>query len=537
MGPVKPPPQLVLRTKIFLALLAVIAFAVVTVSVLSRKLLDGQLRDRTRDDLGGQVALVAHEVAALTLPMEPTGAWSVLARDLADRARARVTLIRRDGVVLADSEASSADIARAGNHAARPEVAEALTRGAGSSQRMSATVHRSMLYVARVMRRGGEMLGVARLAVPTAEVDEAFARFGWKVWSGSTLALILSAALALFFARSLAPAADTVASLAGGGTGGLTAPVPPVVQRRARDGLLELMFEGVLVVDQRGAVALVNRAMREMLLLGGDVIGKPAKEIIRHPGFAQALAGPAATDAVIELDLEGWRPRRLLVAVGPIPGSAGLVALVTDVTAVRTLQSLRQDLVAGITDGLRGSLAPAIAATASLSDAPLTDENAARASLEIIEGSVRRLQRIVEQLLDRARVEKREFRLVAELAEFEPVARRVLRAFEDRARRGAVRMLVEVPSILGGVVADSRALEYLLARLVENALEACERSGAVVVRAIPQGRWVRIAVSPGRLATGRDQEMVRRLAEALGGRLGDGEDQSHPGTVLDLPRA
>ena len=57
--------------------------------------------------------------------------------------------------------------------------------------------------------------------------------------------------------------------------------------RRERDrmrGVLAGMREGVLLLDRSRRVALVNPALREMLLLGADVEGKSPLEVIRHSG-------------------------------------------------------------------------------------------------------------------------------------------------------------------------------------------------------------------------------------------------------------
>jgi len=47
-------------------------------------------------------------------------------------------------------------------------------------------------------------------------------------------------------------------------------------------GILAGMEEGVLLLDEQGHVALLNSALREMLLLGADSVGKTLLEAIRH---------------------------------------------------------------------------------------------------------------------------------------------------------------------------------------------------------------------------------------------------------------
>lgn len=97
---------------------------------------EGQLRDEAQ--LLRQVALPAlrdWEGAGLQEAVRETG------RSM----QARLTVIRADGVVLADSEE---DPLRMENHLSRPEVQQALQRGWGQARRHSATLGIEMMYCA-----------------------------------------------------------------------------------------------------------------------------------------------------------------------------------------------------------------------------------------------------------------------------------------------------------------------------------------------------------------------------------------------------
>jgi len=75
----------------------------------------------------------------------------------------RFTLIRADGVVLADTEA---DVRKLLTHKDRPEFREALERGQGSQTRYSASLDKNMLYLAHRIPMKGPAKAVIRVAVP-----------------------------------------------------------------------------------------------------------------------------------------------------------------------------------------------------------------------------------------------------------------------------------------------------------------------------------------------------------------------------------
>jgi two-component system, OmpR family, phosphate regulon sensor histidine kinase PhoR len=67
----------------------------------------------------------------------------------------RVTIIAPDGTVLGESEEPSAQL---DNHLTRPEVAQAIARGKGSSIRLSNTLNIQMYYLAVIVKSGQQRL-------------------------------------------------------------------------------------------------------------------------------------------------------------------------------------------------------------------------------------------------------------------------------------------------------------------------------------------------------------------------------------------
>src|SRR5439155_5511338 len=128
------------------------------------------------------------------------------AHDLAATFGTRTTLIRPDGVVVGDSEE---DPARMENHAGRPEVAQVLAHPTqvGSSSRLSATVHRQLLYVAVAVTDPANptrVVGVARVAYPLTSVEASRYALRQSLILTVLLVGIPAALLGVLLARSIA---------------------------------------------------------------------------------------------------------------------------------------------------------------------------------------------------------------------------------------------------------------------------------------------------------------------------------------------
>ena len=139
-------------------------------------------------------------VLALALPgSAPLDGEKV--REMARASGGRLTVVRSDGRVLADSEA---DPARMENHrsSARPELLRAFAGPVGWDIRRSATMGIRFLYVAVP---GPKDLpgGALRLAVPLAEVDRQVAGIRGRVLVSTALAFLPAIAVAALVARRI----------------------------------------------------------------------------------------------------------------------------------------------------------------------------------------------------------------------------------------------------------------------------------------------------------------------------------------------
>jgi hypothetical protein len=101
----------------------------------------------------------------------------------------------------------------------------------------------------------------------------------------------------------------------------------------------------VILLDAAERIALVNPALREMLLLGGDAQGKTLLEAIRHAELKELLdeARDSSEPLTAEIEVSGIKPRRIVVRVAHVPGDdRQRFAVFVDVTEVRRLESMRR---------------------------------------------------------------------------------------------------------------------------------------------------------------------------------------------------
>ncbi|HEX2825519.1 MAG TPA: ATP-binding protein [Burkholderiales bacterium] len=570
--------RLGIRSKLFIGALVLIGVAVAAAELYLSHALERQLTERIRGDMLKRAALIADRAATGAASLDEAGA-DALADSLGRIAGVRVTLVRPDGTVAGDSEVERGQLARLENHRERPEVLEAFGTGQGSSVRFSTTVSTRMMYTAVPMVRDGRAIGVARVALPLVEVDEAIAQMRRTLAAAALFALAVAALLsfsaAALTSRRLRELTEAARRMAAGnldvrtrteGHDEIVALGRALDQladslsrslgelRGERDlltGILSSMNEGVLVVGADRRVVLTNPALRAMLLIGPDPLGRSVLQVVRNAELNQLLenaAGGAYSEG--EIDLAGLVRRRVLVrAVTLQDEPRGVLAVFVDVTELRRLEAVRRDFVANASHELRSPLTTIKAAAETLRDEE--DTKAARRFVELIQRNAERLSNLIDDLLELSRIESRELKLELEPVDLHVCADRTLAQHAHRAQMKHITLTQEVPA---GVFAraDRRALDHVLGNLVDNALKYCPEGATVRVFADTAEGMVRVSVAdsgPGiahehlqrvferfyRVDTGRSRELggtglglsiVKHLVEAMGGSV---SVESRPG--------
>ena len=331
----------------------------------------------------------------------------------------------------------------------------------------------------------------------------------------------------------------------------------------AEEGLLlaltESLNEGVIAVDVRRQVVRINETARVLLRLR-EPVPFPAEYLPRDRILREALDGVlSGTDGVpSEVRVED---RTLALTARPLPAGGAILALY-DLTPFRRLEAVRRDFVANVSHELRTPLTVVSGFVETLQDEELPLD-LRRRFLGMVENNVRRMQRIVDDLLDLSRIESGGWLPNPVEQDLAAVATEIAAPLQEAARAKAVSLRVEVAPDAATLYADATATRQIFSNLAENALRHTT-SGEVVLfsRRDDAGIWIGVRdtgvgitaehlpriferfyrADPGRSreagGTGLGLAIVRHLAEAHGGRV-RAESVPNVGTTIAayFPRA
>lgn len=156
-------------------------------------------------------------------------------------------------------------------------------------------------------------------------------------------------------------------------------------------------------------------------------------------------------------------------------------------------ENLRNSMLASMSHDLRTPLAGLIGLVDALSlDAsPLSD--ARRAIVDDIRDSARHMGRLVNNLLDMARIQSGDIRLRREWNSVEEIIGSALRLLRSETGRHVVR--VEIPPAFPLVECDGLLIERVIANLVENAVKYSAAGSEILVTAYVDGADVVVSVA------------------------------------------
>ena len=196
---------------------------------------------------------------------------------------------------------------------------------------------------------------------------------------------------------------------------------------------------------------------------------------------------------------QGDRPIWVSMSAAPIVTPEGellgAVATLTDITALHDLEEQRDDYLRMISHDLRGPLTPIIGHATWLQrwfvDSGM-DREARNA--EIIAKNAQRMNSMIQELVDTARLESGNLPIHTELVELCPAVSDIVErtATAEHRTRLAVRCEGSIPRI----AVDLERIERVVVNLVSNALKYS-----------PQGTPINVSVSPG------DGEVIVSVAD------------------------
>jgi two-component system phosphate regulon sensor histidine kinase PhoR len=336
--------------------------------------------------------------------------------------------------------------------------------------------------------------------------------------------------------------------------------------------LLANMVEGVLMVDARHVVRLVNNELLQLFDLKQSPLGRTVLESLREAHVEQVVRHTLESGAALreEIALQSSAgaeaTRHFEVSAVPIRDAAGkvdgAVVVFHDLTRIKHLEDVRREFVANVSHELRTPLAIFRGYLETLIDQPdLPREDAVRV-FDAMQRNSNRLNSLVEDLLTLTRLESRNLHAKYEAIRIDAFFEQLVRDWHARANTEPAELEWRAAEHLPALEVDLLRFEQVMLNLLENAMAYSNPPRHIMLSAEVDGPAMKISVAdngigipPGDLphvferfyrvdkarnrrsgGTGLGLSICRQIVEAHGGTI-QVESEIGKGTtiVLRLP--
>ena len=283
--------------------------------------------------------------------------------------------------------------------------------------------------------------------------------------------------------------------------------------------IVEGMADGLFVTDANNRITFVNPAVRDYLGWGDSAVeGMSLQECAPTETLTEVVNEVATGDTdQSERELIITEPLRRVYAARAAAlrdqkkRLQGVVAVLSDITALKELADMKADFVSFIVHELRTPLTSIQGFISTLSNCPpgSFDDETVSEFYEIIHSECVRLLGMINELLDVSRLEAGR-PLPVSIAEVDvpPLVADIVK-MQEYYTTGRHFLVTEIPDDLPTVQADKDRVIQILTNLLSNAIKYSPNGGQVTTRVVADDGQIIISVSDEGL--GMKPEDVSRL--------------------------
>lgn len=497
-----------MKNKIFRALVALAAMAVLVASGLITFLVSQDYFNETKKEL-------AQEARYISMGLE-SGGNDFLNKIAAENgSNVRITLIDKDGIVLFDNQAEAKTLE---NHAMRQEIMEAVAVGAGEAERFSDTLDKTTYYYA-VRLEDGKILRLARTIDSIYKsVLQMLPIMGGIVIVVAFLASIVARRVTFNLIKPLDQV--NLDEPLDNETYDELAPFLTRIAKQKRQlskNLKKLrgkqeeltiitnnMNEGLVLLNGQQNVLFINESAAKIFGFSAkEVIGRNILTVDRAQevqDLLQKVSQAGKGEGLYEKDGHFYQ------LSGSSVNGSGSVILIYDVTEKMTAEKLRREFSANVSHELKTPLQSILGYAEIMKNGLVKDEDKQR-FLERIHAEAGNMIELIQNIMELSRLDENKT-----LDEFEDVdllklAQSVTLRLKDKAQTKGVTLNVNGSSAC--VCGVQSILSEVLYNLVDNSIKYNKDNGKVDVKVQDGSDEVTVSVSDTGIGIGAaDRERV-----------------------------
>ncbi|PLR84583.1 MULTISPECIES: ATP-binding protein [Bacillus] len=270
-------------------------------------------------------------------------------------------------------------------------------------------------------------------------------------------------------------------------------------EKEQLSSILSGMADGVITFNRDGTILITNPPAERFLqnwyyeqheANNQEAVPSEVMELFQ-------LAVDTEKEQVGEISFQG---RFWVIIVSPLYNNKfirGAVAVIRDMTEERQLNKLRKDFIANVSHELRTPISMMQGYSEAIVDDIAGTVEEKQEMAKVIYDESLRMGRLVNELLDLARMEAGYIELNTEAVEIRPYIQRIIRKFHGLAKDKEIKLTFSILSDEEYFVFDPDRIEQVLTNLIDNAIRHTPDTGKVevIIKTNERGLFVEVSDS------------------------------------------
>ncbi|MBU0549274.1 MAG: PAS domain S-box protein [Candidatus Omnitrophica bacterium] len=314
------------------------------------------------------------------------------------------------------------------------------------------------------------------------------------------------------------------------------------------DNIVHHMAEGLVVVDPKGKIIMLNPVAEKLLGIKRDNLGMPLGQAVKDEHLLTMVKNITPDqDGTMQKDIELFSPdestKRVLRTSSAVVEdhngkTVGMVTTLNDITRQKEIERMKSAFVANVSHELRTPLATIQQNISLLIEGlPGVLNEAQMKFLNIAGDNLKRLRRLINDLLDSAAIEAGKFKLKISKSDLNERINSVSTFLNRWAQTKNITIETKLLLESEQIEMDNDRIEQVMTNLLSNAIKFTPEGGKIVVSALrreatkeaPQGL---VEVSVKDSGPGITEDNLKRIFEKF--ERGSAVNSGIGGTGLGL---
>lgn len=263
-----------------------------------------------------------------------------------------------------------------------------------------------------------------------------------------------------------------------------------ITDKKRTETVIHSIAEGVIVVDAKGKVLMINPAAEKLLeIRSSEKIGKSILDNLKSEQLVALNRESDESSREIEMVSRDEDTKKILRASSAVVENesgetVGMVSVLSDITKQKRLDHLKASFVANVSHELR---TPLIAIQKSLS--LILDGTTGRISeaqeklISIADRNLKRLTIIINDLLDLSKIEAAKMDISREASSIANIIKESVAGLSSWMKTKSIKAEIDIEEGLPEIYVDRNRIIQVLNNLVGNSVKFTPTGGLITIRA------------------------------------------------------